>query len=87
MDSQPAPYERRIGLLHLMSDSTSFLPCPFCGAPAKWTPETEWNQEIGASDETGFGAVQCTECGAKIEGHDRKNAEESWNRRAAVTIS
>ena len=45
-------------------------------------PDTDWNEEIGADDETGFGVVQCSECGAKIEGHDREYAEEVWNRRA-----
>lgn len=60
---------------------SDLLPCPFCGASARWVGgyfyEQDWAGEY----------VLCGSCGAKMPRHWPKrasNAVESWNTRAAI---
>jgi Lar family restriction alleviation protein len=50
------------------------LPCPFCGGRA------EFNKTL-VEDST-YGWVQCTYCGAHFITKDRDEAISAWNRRA-----
>ena len=57
---------------------TELKPCPFCGAPAKYT---QYSYDHPSAPCT-YHLVRCTECCAKVETTTTAaDAMEQWNRR------
>jgi Lar family restriction alleviation protein len=59
---------------NLTNDEVSLKPCPFCGAPASFTPETERR----------YATVMCSECPCDMElaGIPEREVIAAWNRRS-----
>ena len=61
------------------ADVRALLPCPFCCGEAEFE-YTPWNEETETGDD-GTGWIECQVCHVQMNGFDRDDAEQRWNKR------